>query len=530
MCYNNSIYNLVEVAMKAYRQFTILFCLSIILGFGLLPIQAQPPPNFDIDAAATQLGVTVEALKAALGTSPPNFKTAAEQLGISEDALRAVLDAPPPPDGNSPANEQYLSETIVTSENFVIQTGLNAADAYGETVSSAGDINGDGFDDFMIGARGDSRAGSTSNGNVHVYLGSADGILSSPVFTVTGEDHATEFGRSVGYAGDINGDGLGDVLVGAHAYNNHQGKVYLYIGSADGLITEPAWVMLGENTGDEYGRSIYTAGDVNADGFDDVLVGASGYTDTIALQGKFYLYLGSSTGLDSTSIVTYTGTSENSELGRSVFSAGDINNDGFDDVIIGAPGLTKGGETSTSIGEAFVFLGNIDGLDIASPTVISGESIGDKYGESASTAGDVNGDGFSDVIVGARDSNKAYVYTGNSTGLDITPTIIIGGDRTDFGRAVSSAGDINNDGYDDVMVGAPGQATGAFYIYTGSPTGINSEPLFVGIGDELVGGLGFYVALVGDINGDDYSDVLGGAPIGGDNLQGQAYIYFGKSQ
>jgi len=516
--------------MKSSHQLIILFCISIIFGFGLVPIYAQLPPDWDIDAAAEQLGVTVEALEAAFSSAPPNFKTASEALGVSEDALRAVFPPPPNGDNNNPSDGQTLSGTMVTSENFVIQTGFNQADAYGEAVSSAGDVNGDGFDDFIVGARGDSQAGSTSNGHAYVYLGSADGIVSSPVFTLTGENPTTEFGRSVGYAGDVNGDGFDDVLVGAHAYNEHQGKVYLYLGSSNGLITEPALVISGENIGDEFGRSLYYAGDINADGFDDVLVGASGYTETMAVQGKFYLYLGSSTGLNATPSVTYIGSAENGELGRSVFGAGDINGDGFDDVIIGAPGLTKGGESSNSIGIAYVFYGSTDGLDVASPTIITGDSIGDKYGESVSSAGDVNGDGYSDVIIGARDTNKAYVYLGSSMGLNPTPMILIGNDHTEYGRAVSSAGDINGDGYDDVMVGAVGQSGGALYVYAGSANGISNEPLFIGMADQLGRGLGFYVALVGDINSDGYSDIIGGAPVGGENTQGQAYIYFGKPQ
>lgn len=506
-----------------------LLCLSMVLSLGLSPILGQPPPDFDIDIAAAQLGVPVETLEAALDGSPPDFRKASEELGISEDVLRAALDIPSPPDDGQPANGQIISANTITSENFVIQTGYNSADAYGEAVSSAGDVNGDGYDDLMIGARGDSHAGSTSNGNVYVYLGSADGILPSPIFTLTGESQSTEFGRSVGSAGDVNGDGFDDVLVGAHAYNQHQGKVYLYLGDANGLDTEPAWVMIGENVGDEFGRSIYTAGDVNADGYNDILVGASGYTETFALQGKFYLYLGSDAGLNTIPIATFIGSAENSELGRSVFGAGDINGDGFDEVIVGSPGLTKGGESSDSVGMAYIFFGSIEGLNISSPTIISGDSIGDKYGESVSAAGDVNGDGFNDVIVGARDTNMAYVYTGTNAGLNTTPTLLVGNDRTEFGRAVSSAGDINNDGYDDVMVGAVGQNGGAIYVYAGGANGINDEPLFIGVADALGRGLGFYVAVVGDINGDGFSDIVGGAPVGGDNEQGQAYIYFGRA-
>lgn len=526
--------------MPLNRKLFFIITLSMLLNvtaYAHRPFYTYqaPPPNGqgrDFDAAAEQLGITVDSLNAALGPPPHNFAQAATTLGIGEQTLIAAIDMPARP--NEPSGGSIVSQDTslnsMSNENFTILTGENAFDAYGSALSTAGDINGDGFDDFIVGARGEPQDRSTpTHGFVYIYLGNAEGNISEPIARLEGEDTGTEFGRSLGYAGDVNGDGYDDILVGAHTYNGHQGRAYLYLGSADGVINEPTWITTGEKERDEYARSVYTAGDVNGDGFDDVLVGASGYADTMELQGKVYLYLGSADGLSTTPIFTFTGEGANQEFGRSATTAGDINNDGFDDVLVGVPGLTRGGETSTTIGMTYLFLGGAGGLDATPPTLISGESIEDRFGESADHAGDMNGDGFGDIVVGALGTSRAYIYMGSVTGLNTTPTILQGIEASDYGRSVAYAGDINGDGFDDVVVGASRfNQSGAFYVYVGSANGIVSDPYFIGTGDTG-SGLGFHVAYAGDVNSDGYDDLMGGAPKGGDNQQGQTYIYLGRA-
>lgn len=190
-------------------------------------------------------------------------------------------------------------------------------------------------------------------------------------FTFNGERQGGEFGRSVA-AGDVNGDGLADVVVGAHGFNAgagfHQGKIYVYAGGRDGFADAPMFTAAGERENDEFGRS-FDFGDVNGDGFGDLIVGASGFSSKeLQGQGKVYVYLGSSAGLSATPAFTAVGENADDEFGRSVGLA-DVNGDGFRDLIVGAPGLTKAGASNASPGKMYVFLNGPGGFN-ATPAFI----------------------------------------------------------------------------------------------------------------------------------------------------------------
>ena len=216
-------------------------------------------------------------------------------------------------------------------------------DQYGASVSSAGDVNGDGYDDVIVGAPYFSN-GSSYIGRAYVYLGSPSGLSATPSATLTAEEGVYFFGASVSSAGDINGDGYGDVIVGAL----NSDKVYVYLGSPSGYERNAKhhtyrWDLMHGR----FGCSLSSAGDVNGDGYGDVIVGDD--RDQFDI-GRAYVYLGSPSGLIATPSITLTGEAAADSFGRAVSYAGDVNGDGYGDVIVGASNYNYGqGRRSMSI-------------------------------------------------------------------------------------------------------------------------------------------------------------------------------------
>ncbi|MBM3250507.1 MAG: filamentous hemagglutinin N-terminal domain-containing protein, partial [Candidatus Omnitrophica bacterium] len=244
------------------------------------------------------------------------------------------------------ANAAYpLTVDPLSTEPSWTATGENSFDSFGYSVSSAGDVNGDGYSDVLIGAN----AYSSYTGKAYAYYGSGSGLSTSPDWTATGENTYDEFGYSVSSAGDVNGDGYSDVLIGAQYYSSYTGKAYAYYGSGSGLSTSPDWSATGENSSDYFGWSVSSAGDVNGDGYSDVLIGANAYS---SYTGKAYAYYGSGSGLSTSPDWTATGENTYDEFGYSVSSAGDVNGDGYSDVLIGAQYY------SSYTGKAYAYYGS----------------------------------------------------------------------------------------------------------------------------------------------------------------------------
>jgi hypothetical protein len=414
---------------------------------------------------------------------------------------------------------------IVTASGMYLdmQIGMTGAN-FGECVGTAGDVNGDGYSDVVVGAPGYSDV-ETSEGAAFAYLGSASGLSSIATWTPVGETAGDRFAVSVAPAGDVNGDGYSDVMVGAYAYSTNTGKAYLFSGGALGLSATPSWTAVGESTNNYFGRSVATAGDVNGDGYSDVVVGADGNSSS---TGKAYLYFGGTSGLSTTSSWTAVGESASNYFGASVAPAGDVNGDGYSDVVVGAYGNT--GFT----GKAYLYQGGATGLSTASSWTAVGEAVSNAFGYSVATAGDVNGDGYSDVVIGAyrnnSDTGKAYLYQGSASGLSgASSWSAVGAAASNyFGYTVATAGDVNRDGYADVVVGAYGYSSnyGRVYYYLGTPVGLSSSVNWIA-GTSAGALFGTSVASAGDVNGDGYSDVIVGGPGWGTN-QGRARLYLGS--
>ena len=529
-----------------------------------------------------------------------------------------------------------------SSAGFAV-LGVAPGDRAGASVSSAGDVNGDGYLDLIVGAPG-SGAG---RGAAYVVFGRSSGfgtevdsrstidlatLAPADGFVIQGEAAGDNAGFSVSSAGDVNGDGFADLIVGAPAGGSlEDGVAYLLLGRSSGsgapvggrsvvdlarLAPSDGFVIHGARQLDRFGASVSSAGDVNANGFADLIVGApnggpsldpdlygvSGDAGdavvvfggpafpTSLFEGRAIL---SVTDLAPSDGLFIAGDTADGFAGGSVSSAGDVNGDGFVDLIIGQRGGNDGGAEA---GEAYVVFGGASGLGtIIEPTtwgereywrtgvggpgfpsdtpralielgklapadgfVIQGDAAGDQAGFSVSSAGDVNGDGYADLIVGAPHGSdgglragEAYVLLGRASGFgsmidgravidlaNLAPSagFVIQGELAgdNAGISVASGGDIDSDGFDDLVVGS---GRGVHVVLGreagfGAPTG-NRAVIDL---DRLAPEDGFIAFVPGDapsvsaadLNGDGFSDLIVGAPqaLG---AAGAAYVMFGGS-
>src|SRR6266850_691838 len=405
-------------------------------------------------------------------------------------------------------------------ETALLYNGLMAVDASGDRVEST-----------LAIIPGALRISVQDQG--HPYPIIVDPTIIVPSWTVFGDQFDERFGASVAGAGDVNGDGFADVLVGAYQYDNgefDEGAAFLYYGSTTGPSPLPAWTFEPNQTGAWFGYSVASAGDVNGDGYADIIVGAPLYDDLVVDNGRAFVFLGSSTGLGLQPAWTAGINQANARFGSAVASAGDVNGDGIKDVIVGAP-LYDNGQNADE-GRAFVFLGSFAGLS-STPNWSGGSGLfSSGFGTSVAAAGDVNGDGFGDIIVGAPlydfggffDEGRVFVYFGSASGPSLNPSWTADGNKgiAHFGQSVAGAGDVNGDGFSDVVVGAPrlgtstNPAEGSVLVYYGGRNGLANQSGFTVTethANDLFGGS---VAGAGDVNGDGVTDIISGG-IGLDN-------------
>lgn len=434
---------------------------------------------------------------------------------------------------------------VSPTPNFILQS--NAVNHYmGYSVASAGDINNDGFSDIVCGAWLAPIPG-TNGGAAYVFLGNASGVSSTPVHRLSRDQSGAQFGAAVSGAGDVNGDGFSDIIIGAYRYdfstpsNTDNGVAYIYHGAPGGLAggglnPSPATAISPTTATDAFfGWSVSHAGDVNGDGLSDVVVGA--YRQNIGgpiEEGVVYVFHGSGSGINPTPVSTLQGNSTNAWFGRSVSTAGDANGDGYADILVGAVTFSNG---QAQEGGAFLFLGSPTGIPPAAFISYELNVAGANMGESVRTAGDVNGDGYSDLLVGMRlfgGTGGALVYHGGTYNLATTATTVrYGGQLNGFlGFSVANAGDLNGDGYSDVAVGQYGASNGQageglVHIHYGSSGGLATLPNLTLEANVAGAQYGYSVASAGDVNGDGYADLVVGAPLSGGT--GRAYLYLGSA-
>ena len=420
----------------------------------------------------------------------------------------------------------------------------DASDRFGISVSSAGDVNGDGYQDVIVGCQACDGGGGGS-GSAFIYFGGPSMNGSANITINNPEPDASDlFGNFVSGAGDVNGDGYQDVIVGCEKCDSggtDTGSAFIYYGGSSMDSTFDVNLTSPEAGANRFGVSVSSAGDVNGDGYSDVIVGCyncdSGGTNT----GSAYIYFGGSS-MDTTFDVNLTNPEPDSDdkFGERVSSAGDVNGDGYSDVIVGCRICDGGGQ-----GSAFIYFGGSSMDSTFDVNLTNPEAGSDQFGISVSSAGDVNGDGYDDVIVGClncdgggTDTGSAFIYFGGSS-MDATFDVNLTNpepDNDDFGNYVSGTGDIDGDGYDDVIVGCPncdggGADSGSAFIYYGGSSMDSTEDVSIHNPEPDSGdNFGLPVSSAGDVNGDGIQDVIVGCNgcDGGGAGSGSAYIYLGN--
>ncbi|MEO6709004.1 MAG: integrin alpha, partial [Planctomycetota bacterium] len=396
----------------------------------------------------------------------------------------------------------FLSFSTVAHAQTTLKTvlGNSADDEFGYAIGNLGDINGDGRDDVIVGARWDDLHG-TNSGTVTVY----SGLGFVQLYQFKGDTQYDHLGTSVAGVGDIDGDGVPDFAAGADGDDNggsSSGSVRVWSGRTGAVL----YNFNGAASDDVFGTSVAAAGDVNADGFADVIVGAPGVAVAGFAAGGVRVFSGRTGAV----LYTLNGLAVSDYFGTSVAGLGDVNGDGKDDFAVGAPYADPNGAAS---GKVRVFSGATGSQLYA----VNGSAAAENFGITISGAGDVDRDGTPDLIVGAPyasgpalQSGVAKVFSGDNGALLYTFT---GDNATDlFGSSVAGAGDMDNDNYADVIVGSiwddvNATSSGSAKVFSGK-TGVL---MFVFSGDVLQQQFGSQVCTAGDVNNDGFADIIASA-------------------
>ena len=470
---------------------------------------------------------------------------------VNGDGYRDIAIGSPLFDGSGGPNTGQLTVYygapggFTASNKTVIEGGSNG-DLLGSSLSG-GDLNEDGYSDVIAGAPGNL----SSAGRAQVHAGSSAGVQTFLAAQINCSSTAGALcGQSVAYVGDINVDGYGDFVVGAPNEFYTQagdGMVFVYVGGPTITNLPTPWTVVYSNAfiaGAGFGTTVAAAGDVNGDGAADFLVGAPNATDfggTVNAAGLAELFLGDTTNTASISSgYSWGGAETNERVGASLAGLGDVNGTGFADVAIGHPGQNGGG------GAVYITFGE-QLFGTAPQQGITGSQVSAEFGAAVAAAGDVNGDGFADLLVGASqwdngqiDEGRVFWYSGEPAAPPDYPSVLsLGGASNDqVGSRVAGAGDVNGDGFQDVLVtgylvdGGGGVDSGAMYVHHGSATGINSTPEFAIDGSASSDRLGRGADGVGDVNGDGYDDVAVGiynSNAGGAANTGEVQVYYGSA-
>ncbi len=421
--------------------------------------------------------------------APSGAGVSGSTFDVNADGLADVAVGDPSrsdgPTGRPGRVHVYLGAARSAPLLHRVLIGPRNGDDFGDQVASAGDVNGDGYADLIVGAQWDP----STWGFFRIYLGGPAGISQTPQREVVAGRDMTFIGRSVASAGDVNGDGYGDVVVGSFGHARDPGRgpgaAFVYLGSASGIAATAAVTLDDPHYASEFGSSVAGAEDLNADGYSDVIVGAPGdLPSTTSIAGSVSVYLGSATGLSSLAhrVIGSPTPSPTDHFGRLVAGAGDLDGDGYSDFAVGnqSPYL-HGGYT----GGVYVFRGGAAGVSTTPAAVFTSGARDGAVGWSVAGAGDLNGDGYGDLVMGrepsASSSDAVTVHLGGAALVSVTPSLTLSVDDADwFGFSVAGAGDLDGDGLADLLVSSPRTrgARGAVYVFTGSASALSTAPRY----------------------------------------------------
>lgn len=388
--------------------------------------------------------------------------------------------------------------------------------SFGYSISAAGDVDGDGFDDVLVGAPNYwfNSPCCEQPGLVQMYRGSPTGLSPTPSWQRYGDESWASFGTGVA-GGDFNGDGFSDVAFSAGSDIGFH-RAFVHHGSVDGLSAVESWSWA-QGVRGGFGPAIASAGDVNGDGYTDLLVFG---------KGNAFVFHGSPSGLSSTAAWT--------QAVPRVAPAGDVNGDGYDDVLVGQPTYSH---PESNEGRVLLYGGSPAGLSTTPVWTAESNIPSASWGSGIARVGDVNGDGYADVLVpqGGYDGDqlnegRIVLFHGSDAWPGVVPDESIEGNLAGkfFGTVVGPAGDANGDGYDDVLAGVnywpvtyPDPR--ALWLFLGSPGGLSQPPF------RMIRGTAsdspWVVAAAGDVDADGYDDVLASTFYAG-QLQ-KVYAYHG---
>jgi len=424
---------------------------------------------------------------------------------------------------------------------------ISAGDSREMMVSSGCDVNGDGYEDLLVGDRDyDYLAARDDNGRAWLFLGGLSGLSTTPSLTFNPPLNNTNgfFGTQVACAGDVDNDGYEDIMIGMDNYDSSfidEGAVFVYHGSATGPGTTHTWMARGNSQFAHFGISLDGAGDVNNDGYDDIIVGT---LELYSYSGHdAYIWFGGAGGLGVAGLPTnadwyVTGPNLGNQFGRIVRGIGDINGDSYDDVMIADHGYDGGGSNT---GAVYVWHGSATGpvnpgtVANSNWSATSGQ-VEARLGFGGDGVGDLNCDGYDDIAIGAYlydnpevNEGKVFVWFGSAGGLGSngTPANADWSAESNVGASmgyvVRPGGDVNGDGCAELLVtaynypydanGGALAGAGAWFMWSGSAGGLgdNGTPAnadIAGYGNQEGALLGRDDAGVADVNGDGLDDIF----------------------
>ncbi|MDQ3033220.1 MAG: MopE-related protein [Myxococcota bacterium] len=394
---------------------------------------------------------------------------------------------------------------------------------YLEVGRARADYDGDGYSDIAAGAYRDDLP-EVNEGVVWLHGGaalgpSAEGAIDSPA------DEIGAFFGMAAAAADLDGDGYTDLAVGApYVGAADEGAVYVFYGSATGLAAAPSLTLLGTQAGAEFGRSVAAAGDLDGDGYADLVVGAPMHDAGALDEGAAFVFYGSAAGIGATPDVTLDNprNDASARFGARVAGIGDVDGDGLADLAIAAP--LQDTLVGSSAGQVLIYAGASAGIASSpSRTIDTTFGAASQLG-SALAGGDFDGDGIGDLAIGASSASsggRVAIYAGSATGLGFAPVRALVDPTIEAGAAFGAAlatGDVNGDRRVDLVVGSPFRDRGAAdegnaFVFLGSSSGLGAAPATTidSVGNQANAHFGFAAAML-DPDGDGFDDVLIGAP------------------